>query len=338
MPGGSAPHRIGQQTNQYIKAAIVPVHMLSFVNKYTKKIQGANKDHKRIVRGLFLVSTFIFIGKLAAAAKEVAIAYKFGIGEIVDLFVLAFTFAVWLPGIFSAVINTVYVPIIHKLSPKEKPKFKEQFIGITLIFSSLTALTLVWVFPYALEVLSSNWSLENREQVQKLALGFAPLASLGLMSAAFSAMLLAEEHHSNTLLEIIPSLVLIVFVMLWPITQTIDPLLWGTVIGFTMQAIGLFLLLKSAKIPTKPSFSFSSPGWAMLRQNIGVVLLAHIIMSFVDPVGIYIASTLGTGNASGLGYSTRILSLFLALGATAVARAILPVSYTHLTLPTIYSV
>ena len=166
-------------------------------------------------------------------------------------------------------------------------------------------------------------------------------------------MLLAEEHHSNTLLEVIPSLVLTIFVIFWPIPQTIDPLVWGTMIGFTMQTIGLFFLLKSAKIPTKPAFSFSSPGWTMLKENIGVVLLAHVIMSFVDPVGIYIASTLGTGNASGLGYSTRILSLFLTLGATAVGRAILPVlsntdrdinnhskpvSYTHLTLPTICSV
>ena len=299
--------------------------MFSDMKKYIHHLQSVDKDHKRIVRGLFLVSIFVFIGKIAGAAKEVAIAYKFGIGELVDLFVLAFTFAVWLPGIFAAVINTVYVPLVHKLEPPEKQYFKEQFIGITLVFSGLTALILIWLFPYALEALSSNWTLENREQVQKLALGFAPLASLGLISAAFSAMLLAEEHHTNTLLEVIPSLVLTVFVLLWPISQTIDPLLWGTVVGFSMQTIGLFFLLKSAKISTKPTFSFSSPGWTMLKQNIGVVLLAHIIMSFVDPVGIYIASTLGTGNASGLGYSTRILSLFLTLGATAVGRAILPV-------------
>ena len=262
--------------------------MPSNIKNYLNKLRGVDKDHKRIVRGLFLVSVFIFIGKIAGAAKEVAIAYKFGIGEIVDLFVLAFTFAIWLPGIFAAVINSVYVPLIHKLEPVEKRKFNEQFIGITLVFSGLTALVLVWVFPYALEALSSNWSLENREQIRKLAIGFAPLASLGLISATLSAMLLAEERYTNTLLEIIPSLVLIGFILLWPIAKTIDPLVWGTVSGFALQTIGLYLLLKSANISTNLSFSLSSPGWKIFRQNIGVVLLAHIVMSFVDPVGMYI--------------------------------------------------
>jgi len=299
--------------------------MFSNIKKYLDRFRRVDKDHKRIVRGLFLVSIFIFLGKIAGAAKEVVIAYKFGVGAIVDLYVLAFTFAIWLPGIFASVISNVYVPLIHKLKPKEKQEFKEQFIGITLVFSGLTALILIWIFPYALEALSSNWSVDNHVQIQKLALGFTPLASLGLITATFSAMLLAEEHHTNSLLEVIPSLVLIGVVLLWPIEQTIDPLVWGTVIGFTLQTLGLFLLLKSAKMPAKPHFSFSSSGWALLKQNIGIVLLAQVIMSFVEPVGMYIASTLGTGNASGLGYSTRILSLFLTLGATAVGRAILPV-------------
>jgi len=299
--------------------------MPSYIIKYLEYFRRFDKDHKRIFRGLFLVSAFILLGKIAAAAKEVAIAYKFGIGEIVDLYVLAFTFAVWLPGIFASVINSVYVPLIHKLKPEEKQTFTEQFIGLTLILSGLTALILFWAFPYLLDALSSNWSLDNRAQVRKLALGFVPLASLALISATFSTMLLAEEHHTNTLLEIIPSLVLAGFVMLWPITQSIDPLVWGTAIGFMMQTLGLYFLLKSTKIPTKPYFSFSSPGWKVLKQSVGLVLFAQIILSFTDPAGMYIASTLGPGNASGLGYSTRILSLFLTLGAVAVGRAILPV-------------
>lgn len=299
--------------------------MLSNSKAFLKRFHSADKDHKRIVRGMLLVSVFILIGKIAGAAKEVAIAYKFGMGEIVDLYVLAFTFAIWLPSLAGSVINTVYIPLIHKLKSKEKRDFKEQFIGITLLFSGLTALILIWVFPPVLEALSPNWSIENRAQIQKLAIGFAPLASLGLMSACFSAMLLAEEHHINTLLEIIPSLILTGFVMLWPITQTIDPLVWGTLIGFTLQTLGLYFLLKSANISTTPRVSFSSPGWILFRQNLGIVLFAQFIISFVDPVGMYIASTLGTGNAAGLGYSTRILALFLTLGATTVSRAILPV-------------
>lgn len=299
--------------------------MRSILRLITRRFNNIGNDHRRVARGLYLVTFFILIGKVAAAAKEVAIAYKFGVGELVDLYLLAFTFAIWVPSLCGTIIHTIYVPLIHKLGEHEKRRFKAQFMGATLVLSGLLTLALLWGFPLLLEQLSNNWSAENRDSIRKLSIGFAPLAGLGLLAATFSSMLLAEERHANTLLELIPSLTLALFVIFWPFNPTIDPLAWGTLLGFILQTFGLFLLLKSARLSVTPQLSFSSTGWIQFRQDIGIVFLSQFVMSFVEPISSIIATTLGTGSVSGLGYSTRILALFLTLGATAISRALLPV-------------
>ena len=295
-------------------------------NRLTQRFLSIGIEHRNIVRGLLLVALFTLAGKAVGAAKEVAIAYKFGLSEIVDVYVLAFTFAIWIPVMASTVLNSIYVPLIHKLDPEEKECFIRQFTGMGLVVSGLVTLLLLVVLPLITDFMSDQFSPEARNALHKLAVGFSPIAGLGFLAALFSSMLLAEERHSNTLLETIPSLTLIIFILLWPASKSINPLLWGTILGVVLQALGLLILLLNARLfKHRPVFSFQSPGWQRFRQDIGIVLLGQFVMSFVEPVSAVIAADLGPGNVAGLGYSNRVLALFLTLGATAIARAILPV-------------
>lgn len=299
--------------------------MKSFAKNIRHKIQSAGSDHIRIVRGLGLVMFFIAIGKTVGAAKEVAIAYKFGMSELVDIYILALTFAMWIPACAFSVITSIYIPLIHKLDDSNKESFRNQFTSMILVLSGLVTVVLMFLLPMILDLLSAQYSAANSEAAKKLAIGFAPLAGMGILAAHMSTMLLSDERHANTLFEIIPSLCLVILVLSWPVSNTIDPLLWGTVVGTLLHATGLFLLLKRSHTKIIPDFTLSSHGWKDFRSNIGIILAAQIVMSFVEPVGTAIAASLGTGNVAGIGYSTRILALFLTLGATAVARAILPV-------------
>lgn len=290
-----------------------------------EKVKSIGIDHRRIVRGVLFVAFFILIGKVASAAKEIVIANRFGTSELVDVYVLVFTFAMWIPGISIAVFNTIYIPLIHRLDPKKKEEFKQQFTGATLILAGIVTLLMLAILPPAMEHLSAPYSLEAKIALKQLSIFLAPLAGLGLLTAQLSTMLLADERHANTLLEVIPPLGLILLIVLWPINNSIDPLLWGTLLGTSLQLLGLFILLKNSSTFPRPTISFSSPGWREFRQNIGIVLLAQLVWSFIEPISSVIASQLGAGSVSSLGYSTRILALFLTLGATAVGRAILPV-------------
>ena len=63
----------------------------------------------------------------------------------------------------------------------------------------------------------------------------------------------------------------------------------------------------------------------MLKKGFSIVILGQFILSWVDPISFHIAENLGEGNVSSLNYASKIILLFMALGAMATSRAILPV-------------
>ena len=63
----------------------------------------------------------------------------------------------------------------------------------------------------------------------------------------------------------------------------------------------------------------------MFWNGIGILSFGQLLMSLTNLVDQYMAAGLGEGTIATLGYSNRILALILGLGATAVARATLPV-------------
>ena len=304
---------------------IVTLSMRTIISLVIRRLQKIGYEHKRIARGLLLVAIFMLAGKIVGAAKEIAIAYRFGLSEIVDVYVLAFTFAVWIPVAATTVLNSIYITLVHKLDKTDKDAFTRQFTGLGFVVSGVLTLFLLVALPWMMDLMSGQFSTEARLSLRKLAIGFAPIAGLGFLTALFSSMLLAEEKHANTLFEVIPSLTIVVLVLIWPNHQSINPLLWGTLIGFGLQAAGLYLLLLQSKLFKAPQLSFNSPGWLRFKQDIGIVFIGQFAMSFIEPISSVIAAELGPGNVSGLGYSNRILALFLTLGGTTIARAILPV-------------
>lgn len=286
------------------------------------RLSATGVDHRRIARGILVVSTFTLVGKFAGAAKDAAIAYRFGVGEIVDVYSLALIYSMWVPLVFGGVLGVIYVPLIHKLHIDDRATFKNQLIGVTFITAGVVTLVLLYLLPL---ILKSSFSDQLGIPLTAIACGFAPIAGLGILGALFNIILLADERHVNTLFDSIPSLTLLIVVLAWPSTTDIDPLVWGTLVGFGMQTTGLYYLLRKSGNDLKPTVSFASNGWKALRDSLGIVVLGQLIMSCIDPITYNIAERLGVGNVSSLNYTSKLLFLFLTLGGVAISRAILPV-------------
>ena len=282
-------------------------------------------DHLRIVRGLIVVSFFLLIGKFAGAAKEMAVAYRYGVGETVDAYMLIFAYLTWLPAIWLAVLNSVFVPLVHKLGSEEKTRFNRQLLGATILLSVVFTILLLLAIPLLLKSQLLALSSTGADLWYQLAMGLIPVVGLSFLVAQFSALLLAAERHANTLLTALPPLILCLFILLWPIDGSGWPFIVGTVAGIALQVVGLVVLLLRAKLWHSPSYRFESPAWRSFGQGVGIMFLATFLMSFVTPIGMTIAAGLGPGNVASLGFTNALLMLFLTLGATAVGRAILPV-------------
>jgi Uncharacterized membrane protein, putative virulence factor len=101
---------------------------MSQIAGWRNRLAQIHPDHSRIARSAVWVSLFALIGKSAGALKEMSIAYRYGISNVVDAYQLTLTLITWLPATFVAVLSVVLVPALVELRSRPKQE-QAKFLG-----------------------------------------------------------------------------------------------------------------------------------------------------------------------------------------------------------------
>jgi len=273
---------------------------------------------------MFAVACFVGLGKLAGAAKEIAIAYRFGTDAVVDHYLFVLALLLWLPTVWGSVANSVCVPLLGRLAPAQGRRFLGELSAALLILGTGSML-FVWTLspllaePVAALLGSTGW------QTTHLLVVLVPAVPMLLLISQYNAQLLARERHVNTLLGGLPACLLLGVLLLWPGRFDTTPLVLGTLLGYLAQLLWLGRLLQRRGELVRPQVTLRSDGWPGFRSAMSVMVVSQVIINVVPLLDQVIAAGLPSGSIATLGYATRFLSLFLGIGAIAVARAILPV-------------
>lgn len=289
-----------------------------------------NADHRRIAAGAARVAFFLLLGKFAGAAKEMAVAYRYGVSDIVDAYQFTLTLASWLPVTLVGVLSVVLIPVLVRLRrqgpPEERTLFLRELQGWAWLVGVVLAGMLYLAWPWVLPIMGQGLSETARQASNELMFAFAPAALFILLAGISAARLRAHERHLNTLLESIPALCILVAVLLVGSGMAVGPLLWGTLIGYLIQSVWLLRLSAKADHSSGlPLPGFRAAPWSGLIPAAGIMLVGQVAMSFVGPIDQFMAAQLGDNANATLGYATRLLALVLGLGALSVGRAALPV-------------
>lgn len=70
-----------------------------FFSRWIRRLRDAHPDHHAIARGMAWVALFVLLGSVARAAKEVAIAYRYGVSAEVDAYLFVFNLVSWPVGV-----------------------------------------------------------------------------------------------------------------------------------------------------------------------------------------------------------------------------------------------
>jgi len=257
-----------------------------------------------------------------------AVASRYGVGEIVDAYQIATTWMLWLPTTLGGAITVVLIPKLVELKtrPAELNEFLSELQGVALLLGSLLGGLALILMPFLLPMVAGGLAIKTQEFVGSFGVGMIIPVALSLLITLNSARLMARHHQWNTLLEGMPALMILGFVTLWPQSGLVSPLLLGTLLGYTLQNL---VLARLANHQTKGrigmKFSMRSSHWASLRDFVSLMVLAQFFLSWTTPLDMATASRLGEGAIAQLSYAERVLSLIIGLGAMAISRAILPV-------------
>lgn len=291
------------------------------------RIKAAHPDHRAIFKGMAWISFFVVIGKLMGAAKEMAVAYRYGVGAEVDAYLFVLNFISWPVGVWFSVLTVVLVPLVAKIRQEaidELQRFRAELFSAAILLGLVLATLAFLGLPM---VLRSQWAglpLATAAIAVHATPVLVLLLPLGIIISLFSAWMLAAGQHANTLLEGVPALVIGIVVLI-SAGSGIQSLVWATVAGFAAHLISLAIPLAYRREIELPRFTFRSSQWPLFWRGFGIMLAGQALMSLVAIIDQFFAVYVGTGAVATLSYANRIVSLLLTLGGTVVSRATLPI-------------
>ena len=300
---------------------------MNFLTTVATRFRTADPHHSAIFKGMLTVALFTFVGKLMSAAKEMAVAYRYGLAAEVDAYQFLYNLVSWPVGVWCSVLTAVLVPLAARMrdnNEEEIPHFRSELFGFAVLLGLALAL-LAWLGIRTMLILGRSGLPENSAQLAAAALpGLILMLPMGLLVSLQSAWMLAAGRHINTLLDSIPTFFIAASILAFS-SGGIQPLVWGTVAGAGFHLIALLVPMARRKELEAPAFTRMSPQWTLFWRGFGIMIAGQAFMSLTVIIDQFYAVSLGTGSVATLGYANRILSLILGLAAVAVSRATLPI-------------
>src|SRR5690554_970225 len=120
-----------------------------------QRLSTLHTDHRRIALGAMRVATFLLLGKIFGALKEMAVAYRYGISDVVDAYQFTMVMANWLPVTIVGALSVVLIPVLVRLRKDDAParsRFLGEVQGIILAAGLALAIVLYVVWPSVLDM------------------------------------------------------------------------------------------------------------------------------------------------------------------------------------------
>jgi putative peptidoglycan lipid II flippase len=295
-------------------------------NSWQVRLRRAHAGHKNVVRGMVWLTLFVMAAKGVAAIKEVAVAYRFGTGETLEGYLLAFNLATWPVSLLFSVMHFVLVPALVRQQAAPDGGHAWQRQVTTWVW--VAALTVGGLVAALLPLLIRSGWLGLAPLAREAALAavpwLAPVAVLGVLASWHACQLMSRQRHANTLLEAMPAVGILFAVLLIP-SAAVDTLLWGTLAGFVAQWILVMTSVHTRGQPVIPSATTTWPLDRTLGQNAGWLLAAQLVLGAGSLIEQIILAYLPPGSLSTFNYANRVMALVFALTSTVFGRSFLPI-------------
>jgi murein biosynthesis integral membrane protein MurJ len=292
------------------------------------RLAAVHPNHKRIAAGAALIGVLTIVAKLFVAAREMAIAWRYGVGTTVDAYQLALTITTWLPMMLTSVMTVVLVPRLVALGnrPAERRSFVAELNG-TVLMLGIAVAALTWIAaPAASALLASGSNAATLELTATMSRLMTPVALFAIVVGYLSARLQSRERFAYSVTEALPAITIGLLVIAPWVHGGAAPLIWGTLVGFLIQALVLGAMTARGDMGLGGlRIRHRSPEWRTLYGSLLVMAAGQVVLASTIPIDQAFASRLGPGAVATLGYANRIVMLISGFGAIVLARALLPV-------------
>lgn len=278
---------------------------------------------------MLTVGGVTLVVKLAAAAKEIVVAYQFGTSDELDAFLIAFLlpqFAINLiAGSFNAALIPTYIQVREQEGQREAQRLLSGIMILSVGFLVVLSVVLALTASYVLPLVASGFAAEKLAVAQSLYYGLLATLVLSGLATTWGAVLNAENHFALPAVvpvatSIVTVLVVIVTVKYWGSYA----LVVGTVGGAVVEVCLMGWALAREGVSLIPRWCGTSPAVKQVCGQYAPMIAAAFLMGGMGVVSQSMAAMLDPGSVSALAYGSKLTNLLLGIGATAVSTAVLP--------------
>lgn len=289
----------------------------------------ASSVSRSILRAALSVSAAAVVVKLAAMAKEIAVAGVYGRSDTIDAFLAAALVPGLLVNLISESMNQALVPTLIRVREQEGRERAQQLLSNAMLWMSVLlvcasvgmALGARGFFP----LIASHFGAAKMALSIRLFYGLLPVVPIAGIAANCTAVLNAQGRFMlPALAPIAISAATIAGVVTLGGRLGIWAMVWATLAGTAVQALLVVWMMLAQGYRFRPRWYGMDEATREVGHQYGPALLSGVVASGGLLVDQAMAAMLAAGSVSALVYANRFVSVVLALSAGAVSTAIVP--------------
>lgn len=309
------------------KMHLIQITLSSF---YRKIKEWSNKSvNRQIFTAASIVGFATLTVNLSIFVKEILVARQFGTGDALEAFLIAFLLPSFAISVFAGSLNSAFIPTYVRVRETEGDKAAQALLeNVSAFFIALLiiiCLGIALLSPLLFPIIASGFDYQKLQLSRLLFYYLLPLTIVKGLSTIWGAVL--NTRGKFVLAGISPvavPLLTIIFILTLAEKLDIYVLVYGSVIGFIVEAGVLWLAVKKNALFNQPRwFGYDDATKEIMKQYLPM-LAGAFLMSSTVAVDQAMAAMLGPGDVAALSYGNKVTSFIIGLGSMAIGTAVLP--------------
>ena len=283
----------------------------------------------RVLRQMLTVGSYTALVKLVGAAKVVFTARAFGMSDGLDAYLIAFVLPSFVCDTLAGSLQSALVPTFIETRERQgrdsSTRLYQSVLGASAAVLALSAILIGALAPLLFRLLASSFDASKLALTRSLFWIMLPIVPMSAFGMTWRAMLNVEGRFA--LPAIIPAVTPIsalAFLLTFGRTWGVYSLAAGTLAGATLEIALLSVCMLARGFPILPSWPGRSAALHQVVTQYGPVVAGILLLGGAPLIDQAIAGMLASGSIAALSYGTRLSTVLIAIGPTAVATAILP--------------
>lgn len=285
--------------------------------------QGTVK--RRILEASAALVVAAALVKLGGLAKEMVVAWRFGISDDLDAFSVALVFPFLLVNIAASPFQTAFIPAYVQTQQREGNGAAQQLFSSSLVWLwgifAVAIGAMLLSGPLYLPFFASGFPPEKLRLTFQLLCLMSPMVLLVGTSFLLAGVLNTKEQFAITAFTPLITTGLTILLIVLPYTWGVYALAMAVTGGAVMELAVLRIALRGQGVSVRPRWHPMSHQLGRIIKNSFSLILSNLLMAGTQLIGIAIAARMATGSVAALSYANKMTLLSAGLIASSFGTA-----------------